>query len=500
MPAYTCDVLVVGAGIAGLSFALHCAEAQPEQKIVVLVKAPFSESNTHYAQGGIAAVMNRLKDSYERHIEDTLAAGSGLCNSRIVEMVVREAPRQMFKLTDWGVRFDRDGAEWALGKEGGHSTSRILHVKDRTGAHIGEALLARARQMKNIELWENTAIRKLITHKGQCRGAWAVKDQNYVQIIAPHTMLATGGAGQLYQLSTNPPAATGDGMALAQEAGARLKNMAFVQFHPTLLYAPQLKQPFLISEAVRGMGAILRNHSGEDFMPLYDKRGSLATRDIVSRAIFMEMQKAQKNHLWLDATHLDYALFKQQFPTIDKRIKEAGYHPHTDYIPVVPAAHYMCGGIETDAYGKTNITGLWACGEAACTGLHGANRLASNSLLEALVFAARAAQQLPKEKKNAIPPPLATLPQPGISCTPKTINHYRHILQHTMTQKVGIVRSTNGLHEAKQTLKSILQHLQGKGESAEQAELYHLCKVGLAVCVDSLQQKESRGAFYHKSF
>lgn len=498
MPAYTCDILVIGSGIAGLSFALHCAETMPEREIVVLSKAPFSESNTHYAQGGIAAVMDRLKDSYHQHIEDTLSAGAGLCDTQIVKMVVQEAPRQMLKLTDWGVRFDRNGGEWALGKEGGHSTSRILHVKDHTGAHIGAALLEQAQQMKNIALWENISVRQLRRREGRCTGAWMERENELLEIRAPHTMLATGGAGQLYQLSSNPAVATGDGIALAQEAGARLANMAFVQFHPTVLYAPQLKQPFLISEAVRGFGAILRNYSGEDFMYEYDARGSLATRDIVSRALFMEMQKAQKSHLWLDLRHLNYQDFARQFPTIARRIKDTGYDVGKELVPVVPAAHYLCGGIVTNAQGLTTIPGLWACGEVACTGLHGANRLASNSLLEALVFAARAAQQLPKMENSTFANYSDRKPTPGSNLSPKAITHYRHILQNTMTQKVGIVRHKEGLQEAEKTLKSIVAGLITPGSSRQQAELSNLCKVGLAVIADSLQQPANHGAFYRE--
>jgi len=496
MQAAACDILVIGSGIAGLSFALHCAENMPQRRITVVSKGAFNESNTYYAQGGIAAVMNRLRDSFTQHIEDTLAAGDGLCNPAIVELVVRDAPRQMWKLADWGVTFDREGKALALGKEGGHSAHRILHVKDHTGAHIGEALWRKALQMPNISHLEHHFVSRLLQEKDRCAGAVVVHQGESYALPAAYTMLATGGAGQLYPRSSNPPVATGDGFALGASLGATLQHMAFVQFHPTVLYEKKATQSFLISEALRGFGAILRDKQGEDFMLRYHPRGSLATRDIVARAIFMEMQRQQLDHLWLDLRELPQAELAQRFPTIYQKVVKVGYQPAREPIPVAPGAHYFCGGLAVDAQAQTSVPGLLACGETACTGLHGANRLASNSLLEALVFAARAAHYLqnktfPDRPKNAI-----TIPPEGQPLDKDTAAAKLHTLQQLMHEQVGVVRQSKGLQLARRELQALLTTLpQYSTESATQS-LRHLILTGLAVVEDSLRQTQNRGGFY----
>lgn len=499
MRSQSCDILIIGSGIAGLSFALHCAKHFTDKKVVVLSKAPLEEGNTRYAQGGIAAVMDRLNDTYDKHIEDTLIAGDGLCNPEIVDLVVKEAPSAMLKLMDWGVNFDRNGGCLALGREGGHSTNRILHCKDHTGQSVSSSLLEQCRNTPNIYLSENQFVLQLLhdEEKNSCSGA-LVKDEEgpYTQ-LAHYVMLATGGAGQIYQLTSNPAVATGDGLALALEAGATVENMAFVQFHPTVLYEPSAEKPFLISEAVRGFGAVLRNEQGEDFMLRYDCRGSMATRDIVARAIFHETQQSGKAHVWLDLRHLNHEKFELEFPTIAQKVNALGIDIRKAMIPVVPAAHYFCGGVKTDRWAQTSIPGLLACGEVACTGLHGANRLASNSLLEALVFAHQAFLNLKDSfTENHIPAQTPTsLPQ---FSSPNNIGYLRMRLQEIMTLKAGIVRNANSLAEARAEIRKMLRDLPFAGAHVQANELKNLLQVALAVVEDSLLQSENRGGFFRE--
>ncbi len=494
------DILVIGSGIAGLSFALHCATFLKDKKVLVLSKGPLEESNTRYAQGGIAAVMDLLQDSYYKHIEDTLIAGDGRCNTEVVEMVVKNAPARIEEMIAWGVDFDGDKNHFDLAREGGHSSNRILHCKDHTGASITSVLLKRCMEMPNIELRENHFILELLQSAStqETMGAMVCGNQEIYNIKAHYTMLATGGAGMVYDYTSNPQLATGDGMALAINAGARMKNMSFVQFHPTVLVDNSAK-PFLISEAVRGFGAVLKNSSDQEFMFQYDSRGSLATRDIVSRAIYFEMQKHGENNVWLDLRHLDIDNFKNKFPTINQRLEQVGIDVARDMIPVKPAAHYFCGGVATNRFGQTSIPRLLACGETTHTGLHGANRLASNSLLEALVFAHNAASRI-KDTFEVSTTTLDENQKVYCQCDYAKYSGFLRRVQQLMTENAGIVRSEEGLINARNMIKDLLNLLPKRNFSIQIKELQNILIVALAVVDDSLLQKENKGAFYRMDF
>jgi L-aspartate oxidase len=413
MPKMHADTVIIGAGIAGLSAALQMAKLQPKSRIVILSKSLVSESNSAYAQGGIAAVMNTLSDSYEAHKQDTIRAGGGIGNEEMIETLVHEAPKRILELVHWGARFDYENdGKLSLGLEGGHSAPRIVHTKDQTGRIVIDTLLNKVREHNSIHIFENSSVLHLLkTESGDCGGicAWNQKQRRYFEIKSKNTLLATGGSGQLFRATTNPLSATGDGIALAYKTGASVSNMQYVQFHPTAFYQQDTNPMFLISEAVRGAGAFIRNHRGERFVFDYDPRGELATRDIVSSAIFNEMNKQGTSMMFLDATHLPKNTFEKQFPLIHQHLSRAGYPPEMMYIPIRPAAHYQCGGIDTDKYGRTNIPGLYALGECANTGIQGNNRLASNSLSEGLVFAQFAAESM-AERVNTIPFPTGYIP------------------------------------------------------------------------------------------
>ncbi|HEY0273523.1 MAG TPA: L-aspartate oxidase, partial [Chitinophaga sp.] len=398
------DFLVIGSGIAGLTYALKVAEQCPDKKVMIITKTREDETNTKYAQGGVAVVNDLEHDSFEKHIEDTLIAGDGLCNPRVVEIVVTEGPQRVNEIIAWGTNFDKEeNGGYSLGREGGHSVFRVIHHKDVTGQEIERALLTEIHKRKNISLVTHCFVVDLITqhHLGylvtkstpdvECYGVYVLnqRTKRIEKILARITLLATGGNGQVYRTTTNPVIATGDGVAMVYRAKGRIENMEFIQFHPTALYEPGVSNAFLITEAVRGDGAILRNHAGEDFMHRYDSRLSLAPRDIVARAIDSEMKRTGYEHLYLDCRHMDREKFIHHFPNIYEKCKSIGIDINKDMIPIAPAAHYSCGGIKTNEVGKTSINHLYACGECASTGLHGANRLASNSLLEAMVFAHR---------------------------------------------------------------------------------------------------------------
>ncbi len=395
------DFLVIGSGIAGLSVALKAAQSS---SVCVITKSKLDNTSTTYAQGGIASVTS-LSDNFEKHYNDTLIAGSYLNNIETVKIVVKEGPKRVKELIEWGASFDKakDGS-YSLHREGGHSESRILHHKDNTGSEIQQTLIEQLKKHPNIEVFEHHFAIDLITqhHLGkkvkrsntdtECYGAY-VLDKNNKEIhtfLAKATILATGGCGNVYLNTTNPDVITGDGIAMAYRAKAMVENMEFTQFHPTALYNTKDTQTFLITEALRGAGAVLRNIKGEKFMQRYDERGSLAPRDIVARAIDSEMKSLGSEHVYLDATKIDNNFLKTQYPNIYKKCLSIGIDATKDYIPVVPSAHYLCGGIKVNHNSETSIHRLYAVGEASSTGLHGANRLASNSLLEAIVFAHRA--------------------------------------------------------------------------------------------------------------
>lgn len=492
------DILVIGSGIAGLSYAYKSAVRFPEKNILVITKGGLEESNTRHAQGGVAAVLDRIEDSFEQHISDTLTAGDGLCDREVVEFVVREGPDRIRELFELGAAFDlNEGGEPALGREGGHSTRRIVHAKDQTGFEIQRVLLQAVGRCNNIGLLCNHLATDLFCDaQGRCAGALMLDaGEEMLMVNAALTVLASGGIGQVYEVTTNPTVATGDGIAMAFRAGAVLQDMAFVQFHPTALYEPGQNPSFLISEAVRGFGAELRNAGGEAFMQRYDPRGSLATRDIVARAIFSEMQRPATRCVYLDARHLNISDFARQFPVIYQKCRSLGLDLQTDMIPVVPAAHYLCGGVKTDHYGCTNIPGLLCIGESARTGLHGANRLASNSLLEALVFAHRAFEYSSRHEtsgKKSHPP----VPVPaGPSLLPEELHRLRQKLRALMTQNTGIVRSHTQLMAALQQVNE-MQMLLGFTPHRAQLELRNMCEVARAIIEDSLTRTENRGGFW----
>lgn len=396
------DVLIIGSGIAGLSLALKLSELNPNLHITILSKSEANECNTRYAQGGIAAVMNILNDSFENHIHDTLVCGKGLCNNKIVKMVVEQAPDRIHELISLGAKFDYlENQQFHLALEGGHSLPRVVHHKDKTGFEIENTLLKRVHLHQNIHLIINTLAIDLITEsthaKKICRGI-KVFDKDAQKIIIYNsrvTVLASGGCGQVYTNTTNPIVASGDGYAMAYRAGAKIKNMRFMQFHPTSLYqASNHPVSFLISEALRGFGAHVVDGNEKRFLFLYDNRGELATRDVISNAIYDYMQTKGLSFVYLDLRHLDMKTCKNQFPQIFSEFKKANLNPKYDLIPITPSAHYQCGGVDVDKDGQSNIQQLYALGEVAHTGLHGANRLASNSLLEALVFSYNAALKI----------------------------------------------------------------------------------------------------------
>ncbi|MBB4804628.1 L-aspartate oxidase [Flavobacterium nitrogenifigens] len=397
------DILIIGSGISGLFFAMKTAKKRPDLSIVIMTKETAKNTNTQLAQGGIAVVTDHLKDSFNKHIHDTLRSGGGLCDKEIVNMVIKQAPERIQELIEIGTSFDKnEKGQWDLGLEGGHSQNRILHHKDSSGLEIEQKLLKIIKKMPNIELLENHLVIDLNTevkrNRTICTGAFFYeKKYNRIKYIRTRTVvLSTGGCGQLFENTTNPKIATGDGIAMAARAGAEIVDMQYMQFHPTALFTGKENPLFLISEAVRGFGAHIVNDDGKRFLFKYDIRGELATRDMVSDAITKQLRLSGKNHVYLDCRHLNKAEFYAHFPVIAAHCNELGIKPEKDLIPVVPAAHYQCGGIKVDQNGATAIKNLYAVGECARTGLHGKNRLASNSLLEALVFAHQASENVDK--------------------------------------------------------------------------------------------------------
>jgi L-aspartate oxidase len=516
------DFLVIGSGIAGLSYALKVAQDHPEKKVLVITKSRADETNTKYAQGGIAGVTDFERDSFDKHIQDTLVAGDGLCNPRTVEIVVTEGPDRINEIIEWGTRFDKDAeGDFKLGKEGGHSEFRILHHKDVTGKEIERALLETVGKQKNIELVKHWFVLDLITqhHLGylvtkstpdiECYGVYALDQQTHkiVRILSKITLLATGGNGQAYRTTTNPTIATGDGVAMVYRAKGRIENMEFIQFHPTALFEPGVSPSFLITEAVRGDGGILRNGRGEAFMEKYDARKDLAPRDIVARAIDSEMKKAGTEHVYLDCRHMDKASFIEHFPNIYEKCRSIGIDIATQMIPVAPAAHYSCGGIKVDEWGRTSIARLYACGECSSTGLHGANRLASNSLLEALVFSHRcyldSVQQIPYlDFKENIPDWNAegtTEPDEMILITQSLKE-----LQLLMSDYVGIVRTHTRLQRASKRLDLLHEEIESLYEttavSPQLCEVRNLITVGYLIVKEAQFRKESRGLHYNTDY
>jgi L-aspartate oxidase len=450
LPNHFTDVLVIGGGLAGFRAAMGIPEPY---RVMVVTKDEIRESNSSYAQGGIAGVMDP-EDAFADHISDTHMAGKGLCDESIVESVVREAPLRISELIDWGTQFDLENGEVALGREGGHSHARIVHaLGDATGREVMRAVLEKAASLPNLKIWQNSFTVDLITYEGRCRGVLVWDRKRGMSIVwARAVILATGGAGQLYRESTNPSIATGDGHALAFRAGARLRDLEFMQFHPTVLYIAGSSR-HLITEAVRGEGAYLRDRDGIRFMPEAHPQAELAPRDDVSRAIWDRMAATQHPCVYLDLSHLDPDLIRRRFPGIDQLCRGFDLDITTDQIPVRPGAHYYIGGIEVDENGQSSIKGLWAAGEVTSSGLHGANRLASNSLLEGLVYGARVAENITQE---LIHDPIPALMVPPVSCgappTPRNlmldIADVKHALKALMVRSVGLARESHKLEEA----------------------------------------------------
>ena len=511
----TTDYLVIGSGIAGLTFAVKIAEQFPDRNVVIVTKSSEDESNTKYAQGGVAVVLNKEEDSFKKHIKDTLIAGDGLCKEAVVEMVVKEGPDRLKELLLWGANFDiNDSGKFDLGKEGGHSEYRIVHHKDITGYEIERALLGRAHQLSNITLLPYHFAIDLITnhhleHKkpknDACYGAY-VLDQKTGRIFtvkANSTLLASGGIGCVYGHTTNPVIATGDGIAMAYRAKARIRDMEFVQFHPSALYEAKGESSFLISEAVRGFGAYLRNKKGYRFMPDYDERAELASRDSVSQSIDSELKKSGEPHVYLDCTHLDIDAFKNHFPNIYKKCLEHHIDIKTDWIPVIPASHYLCGGIKVNKKGKTTIDNLFACGECSRIGLHGANRLASNSLLEALVYAHNIFKHHSKNDYESLNISIPDWNDEG-TVIPKEhilIQHNLKQLQALMRNYVGIVRSNKRLERAIKHLDLIYNEVEDLYKESKittsLCELRNMVNVAHLIIQQSLDRTENKGGYFN---
>jgi L-aspartate oxidase len=514
------DILILGSGIGGLTLAIKLAKDSPLLRILVLTKTDEGETNTRYAQGGVAAVWDLSKDNFEKHIADTLDAGDGLCNEAIVRIVVEEGPERVWEIIEWGARFDKEKNEnqYDLAREGGHSEHRILHYKDLTGWEMQRALMEEAERYTNIEILEHYFALDLITqhHLGrmvirvtpgiECYGCYALnlKTGEIATILAKTTVACTGGSGQVYKSTTNPVIATGDGVAMTYRAKGRVNGMEFMQFHPTSLYNPAGDNPsFLISEAVRGFGGILKSKDGEEFMQHYDRRLSLAPRDIVARAIDSEMKKRGTDCMYLDCTHLDKEAFLAHFPTIYSKCVSIGIDPMKDFIPVVPACHYMCGGILVDQTGRSSISRLYAAGECSSTGLHGANRLASNSLLEAMVFAHRIAKDILAQigswdyQEN--------IPDWNAEGTmePKEmvlITQGMKELKDVMSYYVGIVRSNIRLKRALDRLYLLYQETEElyktTAVSPQLMELRNLTTIAYLITRSAAHRRESRGLHF----
>ncbi len=520
MDTMTYDTLVIGSGIAGLTYALKIAD---HRKVAVVTKKEKVETSTNYAQGGIASVLSP-DDSFDLHIQDTLNSGDGLCDSDVVEMVIKNGPNRIQELAEMGVRFQlsqQDSVPFDLAREGGHSRSRIVHAQDMTGREVERVLVAMAEDHPNISIFENHIAIDLIVEchllkrglrttqrQERCWGAYVldIEGNRILTYLARDTLLCTGGAGKVYVYTSNPDVATGDGVAMAYRAGAEIANMEFVQFHPTCLYHPHAKN-FLISEAVRGEGGRLIDKRGHAFMAKYHPLKDLACRDVVARAIDTEIKQSGDDCVYVDISHRDADFLRQRFPGIHEKCLSLGIDITRDSIPVVPAAHYICGGVRTDTYGRTSIQHLYALGESACTGLHGANRLASNSLLEALVFAHNAAEDLNRKPSSATErisfpevPPLE-MPLNANDSEMVLIAYNWDIIRRLMWNYVGIVRKDNRLRLAQNHLaqiqREINEHYPNISLNSDLIELRNLATVAELIVKCALERHESRGLHFN---
>ncbi len=494
------DVLVIGGGLAGLRAA---NAVEPNQSVLVITKDRLRESNSNYAQGGIAGVL-APDDCFESHVADTLAAGGNLCDQEIVDMVIREGPRRIDELVRWGTNFDQSGGELSLGREGGHSRERIVHARgDATGAEVMRAVIQQTREQQNIDIWENAFTIDLLTHQGRCRGAIIVEPGNRPVIVwAKETVLCTGGAGQVYRESTNPLVATGDGQAIAYRAGVQLRDMEFIQFHPTVLYIAGSSRS-LITEALRGEGAFLVDSTGHRFMPDYDDRAELAPRDVVSQSIIRQMEATKHSNVFLDLSHLDADHVLARFPGIAEACSKFGLDIAHDRIPVRPGAHYMIGGVTVDRQGRTSMPGLWAAGEVTSSGLHGANRLASNSLLEGLVYGAHAGEAASRAAAEESSRMVALPIQHPIHNRNDSFDvaDVRVSLKSLMGRLVGVERRPQELREAADSIHSLAAYVMPhQFDNVEGWELQNLLLVASCIVDAAIARCESRGVHFRSDF
>lgn len=496
------DVIIIGSGIAGVYTAL---ELPDKYKVVILTKETIDISNSVLAQGGIAVSLDK-EDSPELHFKDTIYAGAGLCDENSVWVLVNEAAQNIESLCKFGVNFDKkkNRDELSLTREGAHSKNRIIHAGDTTGKEVCDKLISIVETRSNIKIKERTYAIDILTDKNVCKGVLTYDEDSkeYIFYVSNVVINAAGGFGQLYSNTTNPEVATGDGVGLAYRAGAELMDMEFVQFHPTVLYHPENKS-FLISEAVRGEGAILRNIHGERFMPKYHELNELAPRDIVSRAIFSEMQRTDSDHVYLDITFKDKNYLEERFPNIYKTCLTYGIDMSKDYIPVAPAEHYCMGGVKADVFGRTNISGFYACGEVACSGIHGANRLASNSLLEGLVFGHKIGDEVDRVSKNSEAYDKNFILKYEKNRTKKEIDkkQLKLNIQKTMTKYVGIIRDKEGMLKAKGIVDEYYNSISGMlNTSIEDFEIQNMVLLAKLVIDSAIEREESRGAHYRTDF
>jgi len=493
------DFLIIGSGIAGLRAAIELA---PYGDVCLLCKDEPSESNTEYAQGGIAVALSD-EDEVHLHYQDTMAAGDGLCDAEAVRALVEEGPHYITELIAWGTEFDREGMRLAFTREGAHSKNRILHAHgDSTGKEIIRALLKKAKSYPTIHFYPQCYTKDLLVKGDRCLGVIYLNEdkKSFHALCASATLLATGGVGRVYAETTNPAFATGDGMAIAFRGGATMMDMEFVQFHPTALFLPHSPR-FLLSEALRGEGGYLRNISGKRFVEQYHPLAELAPRDVVSRAIISEMAKTGAEWVYLDLTHLKPSFLRSRFPKIFDTCLSYDLDLTRDLIPVHPAAHYIMGGVKTDLWGRTTLKGLYAAGEVACTGVHGANRLASNSLLEGLVYGARIGKAMAGDKSPLPSPPARYLmEEEEDSLGRKDFEQIRQEINKMMWEKVGIVRSKGGLEEALEYLKKNRYLSQYHPLDRYEMETLNIYLVGLLIAISALRREESRGGHYRKDF
>ena len=495
------DILIIGAGIAGIRAAL---EIPSDLRVTVINKAELRESNSAYAQGGIAGVLS-VEDSFDNHIEDTHVAGAGLCDPEVVNLVIREAPQQIQDLIRFGTHFDLEEGKLALTREGGHSHRRIVHaLGDSTGHEVMRALLTRAKETENLTLWENTFTLDLLTHQNACVGALVWRPGvGKLLIWAKQVILASGGCGMVYRETTNPPVATGDGMAAAYRAGAELRDMEFMQFHPTILYVAGSAR-YLISEAVRGEGAYLRDVHGERFMLKEDPRHELAPRDVVSQASFRCMERTRHPNVYLDLSHLDPVMIRERFPGINRVCRSFGMDITKDRIPVRPGAHYMVGGVTVDITGRTTIPNLWGAGEVTSSGLHGANRLASNSLIEGLVYGAlcaRGAAEAARRLSGDLRALALKFRMENGSHESLDVEDVTNSLRSLMVRKMGIVRDQTRLLEAQQDVEFWCRYVLNREFADKEGwELQNLLTVARLMIDAALKREESRGTHFRSDY